>query len=342
MRIRIMASRHSAFYSPLLASVRFLRDEGHDAPYAVLGPGQQTYVADSRRSSRYCAIRRVVELEGAGARGRADARPFRANQSARRLLSGGAREPDPAFEWKKLEGRTLVADQGDQPLAMLKYAVKHNGVDWTEDQGPAQRAKGITFISRVRLWDGRSWRRWARRCRRSRSAVYAVRAAFRGSAELATFVKVYQRAREWVRSAPAEEVAAAEAEFFPGVSHPNCWHPPSSATRISDAGTAASKSRATCTNRRSTSSSRSAGSPGGTDTKRSSRLRTPGVSNSRRVLRLLIGGIWTHAIRDRRPPVSTGPALRPTPPRAWTATRGLPQAARPPAADSRRVSRRCM
>src|SRR5215472_12716741 len=39
MRIRIMASRHSAFYSPLLIAVRFLREEGHDAPYAVLAPG---------------------------------------------------------------------------------------------------------------------------------------------------------------------------------------------------------------------------------------------------------------------------------------------------------------
>ncbi len=29
------------------------------------------------------------------------------------------------------------------------------------------------------------------------------------------FLKVYERAREWVRSAPAEEVAAAEASFFP-------------------------------------------------------------------------------------------------------------------------------
>ena len=42
-----------------------------------------------------------------------------------------ASEPDANFEWKKLEGHTLLADQGAQPLAMLKYAVKHNGVDWT-------------------------------------------------------------------------------------------------------------------------------------------------------------------------------------------------------------------
>jgi NitT/TauT family transport system substrate-binding protein len=40
------------------------------------------------------------------------------------------RQPDPEFQWKALEGRTLLADHGVQPLAMLKYAVKQNGVEW--------------------------------------------------------------------------------------------------------------------------------------------------------------------------------------------------------------------
>jgi hypothetical protein len=31
------------------------------------------------------------------------------------------------------------------------------------------------------------------------------------------FLETYRRAREWVRSAPAEEVAAAEASYFPDV-----------------------------------------------------------------------------------------------------------------------------
>jgi len=32
-----------------------------------------------------------------------------------------------------------------------------------------------------------------------------------------TFLKAYERAREWVRTEPAEEVAAAEASFFPSI-----------------------------------------------------------------------------------------------------------------------------
>ena len=43
MRIRVMASRHSAFYSPLLSAIHILRNEGHDVPYSVLGVGQRSY-----------------------------------------------------------------------------------------------------------------------------------------------------------------------------------------------------------------------------------------------------------------------------------------------------------
>jgi len=32
----------------------------------------------------------------------------------------------------------------------------------------------------------------------------------------ATFVKTYERVREWLRTAPADEIAVREASFFPG------------------------------------------------------------------------------------------------------------------------------
>src|SRR5581483_6830067 len=41
---------------------------------------------------------------------------------------------------------------------------------------------------------------------------------FHGTEPYRAFLDAYRRAREWVRSAPVAEVAAAEAEFFPGVS----------------------------------------------------------------------------------------------------------------------------
>src|SRR5260370_17280772 len=44
MRLRIMASRHSIFYSPLLSAIAggFLERQGLEAEYSVLGKGQRS------------------------------------------------------------------------------------------------------------------------------------------------------------------------------------------------------------------------------------------------------------------------------------------------------------
>jgi NitT/TauT family transport system substrate-binding protein len=215
MRIRIMASRHSAFYSPLLAGVRLLRDEGHDVPYSVLGPGQQTYalirdgavdIVQSAVSSNWKARERGVE-------------PMPVHFAQINQRDGfflAANEPDPSFEWKKLEGRTLVADQGDQPLAMLKYAVRHNNVDWgkikvlRKGEGDYVHQQGPIVGREIVVSVGASMPPVAF------SSLCCAR-KFQTTPEYAAFLKVYERAREWVRSAPAKEVAAVEAEFFPGI-----------------------------------------------------------------------------------------------------------------------------
>src|SRR3546814_11372834 len=40
------------------------------------------------------------------------------------------REPDPDFTWDKLVGRKVLVDHGLQPIAMFKYAVHKQGVDY--------------------------------------------------------------------------------------------------------------------------------------------------------------------------------------------------------------------
>jgi NitT/TauT family transport system substrate-binding protein len=216
MRIRVMASRHSAFYSPLLVCVRFLRDEGHDAPYSVLAPGQQTYalIRDGAADVVQSAVSSNWKLRERGVE------PLPVHFAQINCRDGFflvAREPDPTFEWKKLEGRSLLADRGDQPLAMLKYAVRHNGVEWnrirtvprgdadyTHQQGPITDGVIVTSV-------GASMPAVAF------SSICSSR-AFVGTPEHQTFLATFRRAREWARSAGAEEVAATEAEFFPGVS----------------------------------------------------------------------------------------------------------------------------
>jgi len=44
----------------------------------------------------------------------------------------------PSFDWKQLEGKTIIAELGGQPAHMLRYALSHNKVD----------------VSKVRLADG--------------------------------------------------------------------------------------------------------------------------------------------------------------------------------------------
>src|SRR5207302_7630955 len=43
-----------------------------------------------------------------------------------------AREPYSSFEFRMLEGKSLLADHALQPLVMLRYAVQLNGADWNK------------------------------------------------------------------------------------------------------------------------------------------------------------------------------------------------------------------
>jgi len=227
MTFRIMASRHSAFYSPLLASLKFLRDEGHAVTYSVLGPGQRSYslfrdnqidIMQSAVSSNWNARERGVEPL-----------PVHFAQINRRdgffLV---AREPDAAFEWKKLEGRTLLADYGQQPLVMLKYAVKHNGAEWKKikivDAGTPEKmaaafsaSKGDYVHLQAPITAGEILASVGADTPPVAFSSLCCARAYQKTAEYRAFLKVYERAREWVGTAPAEEVAAAEADLFPGI-----------------------------------------------------------------------------------------------------------------------------
>jgi len=227
MTLRIMASRHSAFYSPLLSAVRFLRDEGLDVTYDVLKPGQRTYqllrdreidIMQSAVSSNWNLRERGVEP--------LPVHFAQINQRDGFFIVG--READPAFEWKKLEGRSLLADHGLQPLVMLKYALKHNGVDWNKikviDAGSPEKMEaafqagtadylhqqGPVLNGEIVAAVGASMPPVAF------SSLCCAR-EFQKTDAYQTFLKSYAKAREWVRTANPTEVAAAESTFFPQV-----------------------------------------------------------------------------------------------------------------------------
>jgi NitT/TauT family transport system substrate-binding protein len=229
--LRIIASRHSAFYSPLLATIA----RGFPADYGVLAPGQ--------RSQELFRIGVVDIMQSAPS---SNWRPMERGESPlpvhfalinRRdgfFLTG--RQPAPGFAWKDLEGRTLLADHGGQPLAMLRYASHYNGVDWSKinvlDRGTPEE-----MIDAFRRGEGDYVHLQAPGPQLleedgAGSTVVSVGASmpevafstlcgsreFLATAAFAGFFAAYKQAREWVRSAPPDEVASLEASFFPGVS----------------------------------------------------------------------------------------------------------------------------
>lgn len=229
MLIRIMASRHSAFYSPLLACIAFLRDEGRQVPYSVLGPKQRSYAL--LRDGEIDIMQSAVSSNWKPREQGIEPLPVHFAQINQRdgfFIVGP--QPEPEFQWKALEGKTLLADHGPQPLAMLKYAIQHNRVEWgrikvidagTPDRMQAAFTEGSADYVHLQA-------PWA-----AGEVVASVGASmppvafsslccarsYQKTDGYKTFLKTYERAKEWVRTAPAEEIAAKEGAFFPGVAN---------------------------------------------------------------------------------------------------------------------------
>jgi NitT/TauT family transport system substrate-binding protein len=232
--IRIMASRHSAFYSPLLSTIAagFLGNEGFESTYEVLTPGSDAH--ELIREGKIDILQSAVSSSWARMEKNEDniAVHFaQINQRDGFFITG--RSPDKAFSWKKLEGSTLLADHGAQPLAMLKYAAHRNDVDWDKirvidagsveeidtafrkglgdyvhQQGPAPQQLERERYGHIVAAVGEAMPPVAF------SSLMASREFLQSGAGTA-FIRAYTQARQWVTQATADEVATREIEFFP-------------------------------------------------------------------------------------------------------------------------------
>jgi NitT/TauT family transport system substrate-binding protein len=138
------------------------------------------------------------------------------------------RQADPEFHWKKLEGHTLLADHGLQPQVMLKYAVRHNGAGWDKIEVINE---GSPEAMEASFRNGRGDYVHLQAPITGGAVVASVGASmppvafsslccsreFQRTPAYLSFRSVYERARDWARTAPAKEVAAAEARFFPQI-----------------------------------------------------------------------------------------------------------------------------
>ena len=107
MRFTLMASRHTAFYTPFLICISFLRDEGHQISYSVLGPGQRSYalLSDGEVDIMQSAVSSNWRLREQGI----EPLPVHFAQINQRdgfFIIG--RQPEPEFHWKTSKERRCL------------------------------------------------------------------------------------------------------------------------------------------------------------------------------------------------------------------------------------------
>jgi NitT/TauT family transport system substrate-binding protein len=232
MTIRITASRHTAFYSPLICTMAagFLEKHSLDFTYNVLAPGETA--AGMIRERKTDVMQSAPSTNWAKMDKGETGFPLHfalINQRDGFFLFGRKLSED-TFNWKDLEGKTLLADHGSQPLAMLRYAIQYNGVDWGKIDAvnagsPAEmvaafRADKGDFVHLQapvpELMDQAVVSVGASMPPNAFSTLCAAR-EFIGGETCRTFAKAFSEAKEWVRQTSAEEIAAKEASYFPGI-----------------------------------------------------------------------------------------------------------------------------
>jgi NitT/TauT family transport system substrate-binding protein len=235
MPLRIMVSRHSSFYSPLIVAIAggFLERRGVGAEYSILAKGQ--------RSSALIHDGSVDIMQSAVSsnwkpmeQGHSPLPVHFAQINRRDGFFLVARELDTAFEWNKLVGKAVLADHAVQPLVMLKYAARSNGVEWTRvddiDAGAPEEMALAFRQGRGEYIQLQSPDAHQLECDGAGHVVASVGASmppvafsslccsrdFAKTETFRSFVEGYSEAREWVRTVPATEVARTEAGFFEG------------------------------------------------------------------------------------------------------------------------------
>src|SRR5215471_2867170 len=237
-QLRIMVYRHSVFYSPLIATIAggFLEDEGLDAAYFQKPPQRNQYdmFREGEIDIMQAAVSTCWDPLSKGIR----KIPVHFAQINQRdgffLTARGAPAPE-GFDWKELEGASLIADHAQQPFAMLKYGLHRKGVDLSRVrlinagdpesmektfregqgdfihlQGPAPQQLEKDGVGKVVAALGDAVPLVAF------SSLMATR-EFLQTTEAAAFKRAYLRSLRFVIQSPAREIADLEAPFFAGV-----------------------------------------------------------------------------------------------------------------------------
>ena len=235
-KIRIQFTLFSAFYSPLISAMSggFLKAEGLDPEWSVSPPGVSAIAAlqDGSAHVVQSALSQAFTALNSGETPPA-VHFAQGNEMDGFFLT--AREPDPAFSWKALEGAEVVMFKGGQPLAMFKYACHRAGIDfdrirpvcpggaaeidqafrrgqgqYVQQQGPYPQQLQADGVGHVVAQVGRQ----IGPC--GFSSLAATRDWLRTDMAKA-FTRAYRKTRRYMNEAPAAEIARAEKPYFPDV-----------------------------------------------------------------------------------------------------------------------------
>jgi len=233
--INIQFTRFSAFYSPLIAAIAggFLEREGLKPVHSVASPGKSAVAALLEGSVH---VAQSAPSQGFGPLEQGKLPPAahfaQINEKDGFFLVGRSAEPD--FSWQRLQGKRVLIDHGQQPMAMFRYACFRSGLDfgsiaavdagstpqmieafrrgegdYVHLQGPAPQQLEHEGRGRIvtALGDAIG------------PCAFSSLAATRGwlaGAMAKRFMRAYRKARAWVIESPAAAIARAEAPFFPG------------------------------------------------------------------------------------------------------------------------------
>ncbi len=234
--IRITALRHSAFYSPLLTTIAggFLEEQGLKPVYEPSPPDAS--VPDALRQGKFHLSQSAVATNFADleAGKPCDIVHFaQINERDGFFIAG--RHPEPDFKWRDLAGKKVLVDHFFQPMAMLRYGLHKQGVDFDDLQViDAGDVKAIDRAFREGEGDYVHQQGPAPQQLEREGIGYPVAAvgdavgpvAFSSlcatrewleSDMAAAFMRAYRKGREFVLQTPANEIARIEQRFFPDI-----------------------------------------------------------------------------------------------------------------------------
>ena len=235
-RIDIQFTLFSAFYSPLIATFAagFLKDEGLEADWSVSPPGVSA-IAAVEDGSAHVVQSALSQAFGPLGRGETPGAVHFAQINEMDGFFVAGREPDPGFEWRKLEGAEVVAFGGGQPLIMFRYACHKAGVDvakirlihpgnaadmdaafragtgqYVQQQGPFPQQLEADGVGHIVAQEGVP----IGPCGFS---SLAARRDWLDTDMAAAFVRAYRNTRAFMNETPASDIAKILTPYFPGI-----------------------------------------------------------------------------------------------------------------------------